>query len=70
MKPFKLEQACADIISRSGLAPVGQAIKRYARLISFLDVKVPLRHGIKHSDVVKSYLTLLCTGKKLFRGDQ
>jgi hypothetical protein len=27
---------------------------------------VPLRHGIKHSDVIKSYLAMLCIGKNDF----
>jgi hypothetical protein len=31
-----------------------------------LDIKVPLQHGIRHSDVVKSYLALLSTGKNDF----
>jgi len=42
MKRFKIEQSNADIISHSGLALVGQAIKRYTRLSTTLDVKVPL----------------------------
>ena len=28
-----------------------------------MDTQVPLRHGIKHSDVVKSYLRLVSAGK-------
>jgi hypothetical protein len=66
MKRFKLEQSNADIISHSGLALVGQAIKRYTHLSTALDIKVPLRHGIRHSDVVKSYLALLSTGENDF----
>jgi hypothetical protein len=66
MKRFKLEQSNADIISHSGLALVGQAIKRYTHLSTALDIKVPLRYGIRHSDVVKSYLALLSTGKNDF----
>jgi hypothetical protein len=66
MKRFKLEQSNADIVSHSGLALVGQAIKRYTPLSTTLDIKVPLRHGIRHSDVVKSYLALLSTGKNDF----
>jgi hypothetical protein len=45
---------------------VGQAIKRYTHLSTGLDIKVPLRHGIQYSDVVKSYLALLSTGKNDF----
>ena len=66
MKRFKLEQSNADIISHSGLALVGQAINKQTRLSQKLDIQVPLRHGIKHSDVMKSYLALLSTGKNDF----
>jgi hypothetical protein len=66
MKRFKLEQSNADIIIHSGLALVGQAIKRYTRLSTALDTKVLLQHGIRHSDVVKSYLALLSTRKNDF----
>ena len=66
MKRFKLEQSTADIISHSGLALVGQAVKKHTRLSQQLDTQVPLRHGIKHSDVLKSYLALLSTGKNDF----
>ncbi len=66
MKRFKLEQSNADIISHSGLALVGQAIKNQTRLSQNLDIQVPLRHGIKHSDVMKSYLALLSSGKNDF----
>ena len=54
MKRFKIEQSTADIISQSGLALIGQAINRYTTLTQELDTQVPLRHGIKHSDVLKS----------------
>jgi hypothetical protein len=45
---------------------VSQAIKRYTHLSTALNIKVPLRHGIRNSDVVKSYLALLSTGKNDF----
>jgi hypothetical protein len=66
MKRFKIEQSDADIISHSGLALIGQAIKNHTTLSSEVDAQIPLRHGIKHSDVVKSYLALLCIGKNDF----
>ena len=56
MKRFKIEQSMADIVRQSGLALIGQAIKGYTMLTQELDTQVPLRHGIKHSDAVKSYL--------------
>jgi type I site-specific restriction-modification system R (restriction) subunit len=45
---------------------VGQAIKRYTPLSTTLDIKVPLRHGIRHSDVAKSYLASLSMEKNDF----
>ena len=66
MKRLKIEQSDADIISHSGLALIGQAIKRHTKLSSQLDASIPLRHGIKHSDVIKSYLALLSIGKSDF----
>jgi hypothetical protein len=66
MKRFKIEQSDADIISHGGLALIGQALQRHTHLAAELDTQVPLRHGIKHSDVMKSYLALLCIGKNDF----
>ena len=66
MKRFKIEQSDADIISHSGLSLIGQAIKRHTKLSSQLDAGIPLRHGVKHSDVIKSYLALLSIGKNDF----
>jgi len=66
MKHFKIEQSNADIISHSGLSLIGQAIKSHTNLSRQLDANIPLRHGIKHSDVIKSYLALLSIGKNDF----
>lgn len=66
MKRFKIVQSNADIISHSGLALIGQAVHRHTHLATEFDAQVPLRHGIKHSDVIKSYLALLCLGKNDF----
>jgi hypothetical protein len=66
MKRFKIVQSDADIISHSGLALIGQAVNRYTHLTPQIDTLVPLRHGIKHSDVIKSYLAMLCLGKNDF----
>lgn len=55
-----------DITGHSGLALIGQAIKRHTHLSRNVDKQVPLRHGISHSDVLKSYLGLLCVGKNDF----
>jgi len=66
MKRFKLEQSTADIVSHSGLSLIGQAIKNYTTLSHDMDAQISLRHGINQSDVIKSYLGLLSTGKNDF----
>lgn len=66
MKRFKIEQSGADIISHGGLALIGQAVQRHTNLTREIDAQVALRHGIKHSDVIKSYLAMLCLGKNDF----
>jgi hypothetical protein len=66
VKRFKIEQSDADIISHSGLALIGQAIKRHTNLTPEINTQVPLRHGTKHSDVIKSYLAMVCVGKNDF----
>ncbi|MFQ5574247.1 MAG: IS1380 family transposase [Terriglobia bacterium] len=45
---------------------VGQAVKRHTNFTREVDAQIPLRHGIKHSDVLKSYLAMLCLGKNDF----
>ena len=66
MKRFKIERSNAEITSQSGLALIGQAIKLHTNLSQELDKQVPLRHGIAHSSIIKSYLGLLCVGKNDF----
>ena len=66
MKRFILERSNADIISHGGLSLIGQAIKRYTNLTNDLDKQLPLRHGTKHSDIIKIYTALLCIGKNDF----
>lgn len=66
MKRFKFVKSDAELVSHGGLSLIGQAVKQYTTLSQELDKSVPLRHGIKHSDVMKSYLGLLTTGKNDF----
>lgn len=66
MKRFKIEQSDKEITVHSGLALIGQAIRHHTHLSSNVDKQIPLRHGIPHSDVLKSYLGLLCVGKNDF----
>ena len=65
MRRFEIVQSATDTLtSHSGLALVGRALL-HTRLVADLGA-IPLRHGIAHSDCVKSYLGLLCTGKSDF----
>jgi len=66
MKHFLLEQSESEIYtSHSGLALAGLCLNRYGHIEQALKV-LPLRHGIAHSDIVKTYLGLLCLGKSDF----
>jgi hypothetical protein len=66
MQRFTIEQSDADIVSHAGLALIGQCIHRHTNLSQELNTQVPLRHGIAHADVLKSYLALACLGKSDF----
>ncbi|BCE01359.1 IS1380 family transposase [Marinicellulosiphila megalodicopiae] len=66
MKQFILEKSDADIISHGGLSLIGLAIKKYTNLTNSIDKLIPLRHGTKHSDIIKIYTALLCIGKNDF----
>jgi len=63
VRRFIIEQSDADIVSHSGLALIGQALNNHSGLSEAVDKNVPLRHGIPHSDVLLSYMGLLCIGK-------
>ena len=63
MKRFIVEQSDTEFYtSHSGLALIGLCLNRYASLSKAIDTAIPLRHGIAHSDVIKSYLGQLCLG--------
>ena len=66
MRRFIIEQSSAEFTSHAGLALVGLALNRHAGLPHTVDRQVPLRHGIAHSDILRSYIGLLCLGKSDF----
>lgn len=66
MRRFIIERLDADFTSHSGLALVGMALNRHSGLPKAVDRKVALRHGIAHSDVLRSYIGLLSLGKSDF----
>lgn len=66
MQHFTLEQSETEIYtSHSGLALVGLCLNRYGNLNQALKA-IPQRHGMAHSDIVKSYIGTLCLGKSDF----
>jgi hypothetical protein len=64
MKRFILEQSDTEFYtSHSGLALVGLCLNQYGQLNQALEKGIPLRHGITHADIIKSYMGTLCLGK-------
>ena len=63
MKRFILEKSKRDVLtSHSGLALVGLCLNRHSQLPARADEMLACQ-GIKSSDVVRSYVGLLCLGK-------
>lgn len=63
---FEFEQSDLEIYSsHGGLSVVGQILNRYSELDRIL-TRIPLRHGISHLDLFRTYLGVLCTGKNDF----
>ena len=66
MTDFIIKQLPYDLSSNAGLALIGQYLKRIG-LDALVDGRFPLRaKGVANSDIVKSYLGLLCQGKNDF----
>jgi hypothetical protein len=63
---FELRQSTQVMTARAGLTLVGLALERFARLTSHIDPRFPVRAGIATSEVLKSYVGLLCEGKSDF----
>lgn len=76
MRRFIIEQSEAEFTSHAGLALVGMALNSHGGLPDIVDREVPLRHGISHGDVLRSYIGMLCLGRSDFealsnvRGDR
>ncbi len=67
MKRFKLEKSQEEFYtSHSGLALLGPCINKFTSLSQRLLQASPLKRGIPHADVVKSYLGVLGLGKSDF----
>lgn len=73
---FSIRQTRQLITGQAGLVLVGQALARFAQLPQQIDPKFPVRGtALANSEVIKSYVGLLCQGKndfeaiEAYRGD-
>ena len=65
MTDFLIKKLPYDLSSQAGLALVGQYLKRI-HFSALVDPKFPVRSGVANSDILRSYLGLLCLGKNDF----
>lgn len=65
MTDFILKQLPYDLSNQAGLALIGKYLKRI-NINSLVDPAFSVRSGIANSDILKSYLGLLCLGKNDF----
>ena len=65
MTDFMIKKLPYDLSSHAGLAFVGKYLKKI-NFNSMIDPAFPVRSGNSNSDIVKSYLALLCLGKNDF----
>ena len=61
MTDFIIKKLPYDLSSHAGLAFVGKYLKRI-NINSLIDSAFPVRSGVANSDILKSYLGLLCLG--------
>lgn len=65
MTDFVIKQLPYDLSNQAGLALIGKHLKRI-NINALIDPAFPVRSGIANSDILKSYLGLLCLGKNDF----
>jgi len=65
MTDFIIKKLPYDLSSHAGLAFVGKYLKRI-NLNALVDPAFPVRSGVSNSEILKSYLALLCLGKNDF----
>jgi len=65
MTDFIIKKLPYDLSSHAGLAFIGKYLKSI-NLNSLIDSAFPVRSGVANSDILKSYLGLLCLGKNDF----
>ncbi len=62
---FIIKKLPYDLTSHAGLSLIGHYLKRI-RFQPWVDKQFPMRSGVSNSEVLKSYLALLCLGKSDF----
>ena len=65
MTDFLIKKLPYDLSSHAGLAFIGKYLKR-VNVNALIDPKFPVRSGVANSEILKSYLALLCMGKSDF----
>ena len=65
MTDFVIKKLPYDLSSHAGLALIGKYLKLIS-VNSLFDPKFPVRSGVANSEILKSYLALLCLGKSDF----
>lgn len=65
MTDFIIKKLPYDLSSHAGLAFIGKYLKSI-KINSLIDSASPVRSGVANSDILKSYLALLCLGKNDF----
>ena len=66
MQKYILEQSESETYtSHAGLSLIGLCLNKYGNINKALK-PIPLRHGISHSDIIKSYMGTLSLGKSDF----
>ena len=66
MQKYILEQSNTETYtSHAGLSLVGLCLNKYGNINQALK-SIPFRHGISHSDIIKSYIGILSLGKSDF----
>lgn len=65
MTDFVIKKLPYDLSSHAGLAFIGKYLKR-VNVNALIDPKFPVRSGVANSEILKSYLALLCMGKSDF----
>jgi hypothetical protein len=75
MRQLIVKQLDYDLTPVAGLALVGHYLNAVQPLLGRLDAALPIKNGVRNSDIVRSYVGLLVQGKsdfdaiENFRGD-